>query len=164
MGMYLAPPAGRKGEWEEDGLTCTKFCWAHSLYMLAHAAFRASRQSRSYGLHGGMSNVPMCCEPKVIRLRIGGLLCRSMYARKNCPPGGVVGPVPGCASIISNSSDVRICGGKMFKRVSGVPWENPIGSKSRDNWGKSFSCWATSSTCSSILPNCSVSRRQKHGG
>jgi hypothetical protein len=57
-------------------------------------------------------------------------------------------------STIRNGSDVRIWG-------SDVPWENPIASKPRDNWGRSFSCWVTSSTCSSTLPNYSCFGEQE---
>jgi hypothetical protein len=41
-------------------VTWMRFFCAHSLYTPAFTAFRTKLQSRSWGLHGGISDIPMC--------------------------------------------------------------------------------------------------------
>lgn len=73
-------------EMEDQKLTWTRFFWAQGVYTPDPAAALAARQRKSVGLHPGRSEMPICCDPKVMRFLMGGVLYLSTYARKNWPP------------------------------------------------------------------------------
>ena len=118
--------------------TCMKFCYIRCTRRRAPRCARDGRARR--GLYGVVSAIPMCCEPKVVRLRIGRPLCRSTYARRNCPPDN------DDATEGSEKLKPSLCASSRLRIF--------MTSNCSNNSGTAFSCSATCSTWSSMFPYC----------